>query len=127
MEQGSYVIGDIVKATYKTGDYIGELMEVNPPRAVVKILAVLKHPTQGDLHNPFEANVVMFHQRRALSYTEKALVPMGAITPYEGSIPPYKESLQRALQVEMEMLDHTEAWAKKALEQLVELEKDYNL
>ncbi|ANE46999.1 kinase [Paenibacillus swuensis] len=121
----SLSIGDIVTATYKTGEYIGELTELSSPRGVVKILAVIKHPTQGDLHQLYEADVAMFHQRKALAYTEKALVPLSAIHPYSGSIPGYKESLQKAVQLEMEMLSRTGDWARRALEQLEELKKDY--
>ncbi|MFD2613827.1 kinase-associated lipoprotein B [Paenibacillus gansuensis] len=124
-ERTSLSIGDIVKATYKTGEYIGELTELSAPRGVVKILAVIKHPTQGDLHRMYEADVAFFHQRRALSYTEKALVPLNAIEPYTGSIPPYKESLRKALELEMEMLSRTEQWARLSLEQLELLKKDY--
>ncbi|BAB05453.1 activation of KinB in the initiation of sporulation [Halalkalibacterium halodurans C-125] len=47
-------VGDFVRGVYKTGVYAGELMQVEQEkgRALVKVLAVLKHPMQGDLHNP---------------------------------------------------------------------------
>ena len=63
--------GDKVKAVYKTGEYIGELVTITDQKSLVKILAVLKHPTQGDLHHPLEVDGVFFHQRRALAFQEK--------------------------------------------------------
>lgn len=45
-------IGDYVTAFYKTGTYIGEVTGERPGSYVVKVLAVVKHPRQGDLHNP---------------------------------------------------------------------------
>lgn len=45
--------GQIVTASYKTGEYIGEVIELmSTGKAAVRILAVVKHPAQGDLHNP---------------------------------------------------------------------------
>lgn len=64
-------VGEIVKIEVRSGHYAGELVELNGPRALVKVLAVLKHPEQGDLHQPYDPDVAMFHERRALSFTEK--------------------------------------------------------
>jgi hypothetical protein len=62
--------GDIVTAAYKTGNYIGRLTQIRPDRGkgVVQILAVLRHPVQGDLHQPGQADVPLFHERKALAY-----------------------------------------------------------
>ncbi|MFL6560658.1 MAG: sporulation phosphorelay system protein KapB, partial [Bacillus sp. (in: firmicutes)] len=65
-------VGQMVTAIYKTGKYIGEITEVRPQHYLVRVLAVLKHPMQGDLHNPKDANVLIFHERKALSYREQA-------------------------------------------------------
>jgi kinase-associated protein B len=70
----SLKIGDNVRVEIRSGHYLGELIEINGPRVLVKVLAVLKHPEQGDLHNPYNPDVPMFHERRALSYTEKTNV-----------------------------------------------------
>ncbi|WP_373231734.1 kinase-associated lipoprotein B [Cohnella sp.] len=120
-------ISDIVKMTYKTGDYVGETVDRDDRRLLVKVLAVLQHPTQGDLHNPYDPDAAMFHERRALSYTEKVWVPTQTAHPYTGAIPEYRESLQTALGVEMERLDRLKRWSERCLEQLATLRKDYGM
>ena len=120
-------LGAKVKLTYKSGIYAGELVEWSGPRAVVKVLAVLKHPDQGDLHQPYDPDVAMFHERRALSYTEKALAPLRDVQPYNGEIPEFKDSLERALQAELAMLDKLKRWAERGLGQLEELKREYKL
>ena len=72
-------IGDIVTAINKTGKYIGEVTEDRNNAYLVRILAVLKHPMQGDLHNPKQTDVAMFHQRRALAYREQTNVPKNMV------------------------------------------------
>lgn len=123
----SLVVSNIVKFTNKTGDYIGEVIDLDERRKLVKVLAVLQHPTQGDLHNPHDPDAVMFHERRALSYTEKVWVPNQAIAHYTGAIPGYRESLQTALGIEMERLDRLKRWSERCLELLETLGKDYKL
>ncbi|QHT59901.1 kinase [Paenibacillus lycopersici] len=117
--------GTIVAFANKTGRYAGEVMEINGPRALVKVLAVLKHPEQGDLHNPYNPDVPMFHERRALSYTEKTNVLLGEIEPFHGEVPDYKESRARALAAEIEGLDRLKRWAERGLDALRTLEKEY--
>ncbi|RXZ81457.1 kinase [Paenibacillaceae bacterium] len=117
--------GTQVKMMYKTGLYAGELVEINGPRAVVKVLAVLKHPEQGDLHHPYEPDVPFFHERRALSYTEKALAPLGDVELYEADIPDYRESLERSLHGEINRIDKLKRWSERALEQLHRLQTEY--
>ncbi|MBN6187478.1 kinase-associated lipoprotein B [Aneurinibacillus sp. BA2021] len=119
--------GMTVTASYKSGEYIGELVELYPPRvAVVKILAVSKHPEQGDLHHPGRVDVPLFHQRRALSYEEKASVPLSTVRPYEGEIPKYEPSLRKA--IEEEIIKHKNdpsEWAQRALAELETLRSEY--
>ncbi|MBD2847831.1 kinase [Paenibacillus sp. IB182496] len=117
--------GERVRMSYKSGVYVGEVTEWSGARAVVKVLAVLKHPEQGDLHHPYDPDVPMFHERRALSYTEKALAPARDLQPHTGAVPDYKESLQRALQQELAALDKLERWAARGLEQLQRLKNEY--
>lgn len=118
-------VGDLVKAEVRSGQYIGEVMELGGPRALVKVLAVLKHPEQGDLHNPYNPDVPMFHERRALSYTEKTTVPLRDIVRYAGSVPDYGDSLRAAAAAEIAALDRLQRWAAKGLEQMLELQKEY--
>ena len=118
--------GEIVTGIYKTGKYIGEITELKPERYVVKILAVLKHPTQGDLHQPKTADVPLFHQRRALGHREKTNIPSVYVKKYEGTVPEYKDSLRLAIQEEMAALQNDDSdWARKCMEALNSLEEDY--
>lgn len=119
--------GDLVRAAYKTGEYIGEIVEqTSPMKAAVKILSVIKHPTQGDLHNPSNPDVPFFHQRRALAHQEIALMPLDTIRPYSGEVPEYKASLHAALHRDMEQLQRTIRFAERCLEELEQLKKEYN-
>jgi kinase-associated protein B len=122
----SFQIGDRVTAEYKTGAYFGEVVEVSSSmKAAVRILAVKEHPTQGDLHNPMDPSVAFFHQRRALSYQEIALMPISTIRPYAGQIPEYQDSLKRALMAQISKLSEMEAWARRSLQELDQLQKEY--
>ncbi|WP_169083596.1 sporulation phosphorelay system protein KapB [Paenibacillus sp. PL91] len=124
-EDQSLKIGEHVRAEVRSGQYIGELIEINGPRALVKVLAVLKHPEQGDLHNPYNPDVPMFHERRALSYTEKTTVLLRDVKRFTGSIPEYGASLRAAAEAEIAGLDRLQRWAAKGLEQMQQLLKEY--
>ncbi|TKD71521.1 kinase-associated lipoprotein B [Pseudalkalibacillus hwajinpoensis] len=125
-EQKSFQPGEIVTAGYKTGRYIGEIVDLKSPKAVVKVLAVMKHPTQGDLHNPKQLDVPLFHQRKALAEFEKALVPMSAINHYDGNVPDYSASLQEALDTQSAELKHEGGrWAEASLTEIEKLKDDY--
>ncbi len=117
-----------VRAVYKTGVYVAELIERQEEnqRALVKVAAVLKHPTQGDLHNPKMTNVAFFHQRKALAEFEKTWVPLSSLKPFEDQVPAYKASLQGAIEKQIEQLeeDKTE-WSRACLEKLKECQNEY--
>ncbi|WP_202079821.1 kinase-associated lipoprotein B [Caldalkalibacillus salinus] len=122
----TFEVGTVVQAVYKTGVYVGEIIEVRSSKAVVKILAVLKHPTQGDLHQPYQANVDMFHQRKALAYQEKALVPHPHLRTFSGDTPAYEASLAKAVDEEIEALQQRDdQWAQQCVHQLEALKKEY--
>lgn len=121
----SLKIGDNVRAEIRSGHYLGELVEINGPRALVKVLAVLKHPEQGDLHNPYNPDVPMFHERRALSFTEKTNVLLRDVKRHTGIIPEYNDSLRAAAEAEIASLDRLQRWAAKGFEQMQELLKEY--
>ncbi|CAM3969795.1 kinase-associated lipoprotein B [Cohnella lubricantis] len=127
MENTAEALGRIVKAAHKTGEYIAETMETDGRRTLVQILAVLQHPTQGDLHHPYDPDAPMFHERRASAYREKVWVQTSAIQPYDGAIPPYEESLKLALEAELEKMDRLQRWAQQCLYRLETLRKDYNV
>ncbi|MCD8511433.1 MAG: kinase-associated lipoprotein B [Bacillus sp. (in: Bacteria)] len=119
-------IGQKVTGIYKTGKYIGEITEVKPERYVVRVLAVVKHPQQGDLHQAKSVHVPFFHERRALAYREQTNVPNVYVKPYDGPVPEYKESLKKALEEQKQTLvaDGSD-WAKQSIEILNRLEEDY--
>jgi kinase-associated protein B len=117
-----------VVATYKTGQYIGKAEDERNGMVLVEVLAVLKHPWQGDLHNPKQANVPFFQERRALSFGERAWMPVHTIKEFNGEIPDYKISLSDALNsYRMKLTEENNEWSKKSLYCLEELRKDYKL
>jgi kinase-associated protein B len=120
-----YQIGELVTVKVRTGNYIGEVYELYDMRLVVKILAVVKHPEQGDLHHPNDPDVPMFHERRALAYTEKTTVLPRDVQPYSGDIPDYKQSLAQAAQQELYRLDKLYRWAAKSKATLEDVIKTY--
>ncbi len=65
----TFEIGEIVTGIYKTGKYIGEVTNSRPGSYVVKVLAVLKHPVQGDLHNVKQADVPFFPRKTCFSFS----------------------------------------------------------
>ncbi|KMY56247.1 kinase [Bacillus sp. FJAT-27231] len=120
--------GEIVTAFYKTGKYIGEVSGVHPDGYTVKILAVLRHPAQGDLHHPKQVDVPFFHERKALAYTERANIPAATVKHYEGSIPDYNESLKEAVAALQHRLEQEESdFSRKSLEALQAIKREYEL
>ncbi|WP_066068012.1 kinase-associated lipoprotein B [Neobacillus soli] len=119
-------IGEIVTAIYKTGKYIGEITEVRPQHYLVRVLAVLKHPMQGDLHSPKDADVLIFHERRALSYREQANIPYKMVKPFENEVPDYLDSLKAAVaKMKKELTETSSEWANMSLKAMESLERDY--
>ncbi|SDN26949.1 kinase-associated lipoprotein B [Alkalicoccus daliensis] len=120
--------GDIVRCSYKTGVYAGEVFEIrgeNKP-VVVKILAVLKHPLQGDLHNPKQTDVQLFHERPALSFNEKANIPPAQVKPFEQEVPPYRQSLEEAVKrYEDELQQEDTAFAEACYKALQSVKDTY--
>ncbi|MGN1400221.1 MAG: kinase-associated lipoprotein B [Bacillus sp. (in: firmicutes)] len=126
MKQIQLPIGQKVTAIYKTGKYIGEITGISELTYLVKILAVCKHPTQGDLHHPKETDVAFFHTRKALAWREQTNVPRNMVKPFEGEIPDYKQSLRESIEKAKQSLQTADsAWNKKSLDALEELELDY--
>lgn len=121
-----YEIGTIVTGIYKTGKYIGEITLEKPDQCLIRVLAVLKHPQQGDLHNPKMVDVPFFHERRALAYREQVYIPKTYVKHYEGDIPPYVESLKKAVtEYKMKLNEEDSEWANLSIEKLNTLENDY--
>jgi len=119
-------VGQVVTGIYKTGRYIGEITENRPQHYLVRVLAVMKHPMQGDLHNPKDADVLIFHERKALSYREQANIPQQMVKPYEEEVPDYKQSLKESVEkMKKELSDSDSKWAEMSLKSIESLEKDY--
>ncbi|PYZ98206.1 kinase [Alteribacter lacisalsi] len=119
-------VGTVVTGVYKTGKYIGEVTDIKKDRYVVQVKAVLKHPRQGDLHNPGQTDVPLFHERRALGEREKTNVPKAMVKRFDGTVPDYRTSLKEAVENEKAALkEDTSDWAKKAYEKMETLEQDY--
>ncbi|MCK1994265.1 kinase-associated lipoprotein B [Peribacillus muralis] len=126
MSEQDFKIGDKVTAIYKTGKYIGEVTDLRPAAYLVKVLAVMKHPMQGDLHNPKQTEVSMFHQRRALAFREQTNVPKNMVRIFDGEIPEYKESLSEAVEKMKHTLSEADTeWNDKSLRLLEDLAADY--
>jgi kinase-associated protein B len=121
-----FKIGDKVTGIYKTGKYIGEVTDVRPQHYLIRVLAVLKHPMQGDLHNPKDANVMIFHERKALSYREQANIPKPMVKPFDEEIPDYSVSLKTSVEkMKKELNENPTDWTERSLEMVASLEKDY--
>ncbi|HWJ79120.1 MAG TPA: kinase-associated lipoprotein B [Niallia sp.] len=123
-----FEIGTIVTAFYKTGKYIGEITEIRPTSYLVRVLAVLKHPMQGDLHHPKETEVGIFHERKALAFREQMNAPKQMVKPYtENAIPSYEESLQVAIEkMESDLREEDTNFSRRSLQNLETLKKEYN-
>ncbi|MDE5055088.1 kinase-associated lipoprotein B [Niallia taxi] len=122
-----FAVGNKVTAIYKTGKYIGEITDIRSNSYLVRVLAVLKHPMQGDLHNPKQVEGVFFHERKALSFREQMNTPKPMVKPYEGEIPDYRTSLLQAVdKMRSELTEDNSAFAEKSLKNLEILETEYN-
>src|SRR5690625_4215201 len=116
----------IVEAHYNSGVYVGEVVEDRRNFALVKVLAVLKHPDQGDLHKPGQVEGIAFFERKALAHQELVNVQKRKVYPYTGNIPNYDESLKKAFFELKETLQQEDTlFNKVSLERLADLEKHY--
>lgn len=118
-------IGDIVLAHYNSGSYIGEVMEDRGERSLIKVLAVKKHPLQGDIHNYGKIDGVFFHERKALAYHEKMNVKKPAIHAFKEDIPEYAASLKKAVVDAKEKLQKKDTqFNQLAVQTLMKLEEE---
>lgn len=121
-----YSVGHIVQAPYKSGFYVGELIEEREDKCLIKVISVLKHPMQGDLHHPKQVGNVVFHERKALAQFEKVYVLKGVITPYEDDILDYGKSLKEAVDKYREQLESKASpYNEQALKALETVESSY--
>lgn len=119
-------VGDQVVTTYNSGEYIGEVVEFTASgRSAVKVLSVLKHPEQGDLHHPMKGDARRFFQRRALAFGEITLIDIPNLRQFDGEVPDYQASLHNSLNRELKRVQLIELWAHRSKDELVGLYKDY--
>ncbi|QPC47340.1 kinase-associated lipoprotein B [Mangrovibacillus cuniculi] len=117
-----------VKAFYKTGAYVGKIHSEDHRGTVVEILSVIKHPKQGDLHNPNSIDVPLFHERKALANHEKAIIPTSMIKPHNAGFLEYKDSLIKAVtEYEESLLESSTAFSDACYNALQEVKKEYQL
>lgn len=119
-------VGDMVKTSYNSGIYIGEVLEDKRNFLLVKVLAVVVHPTQGDLHSRGQVEGVAFHERKALAFEEKMNARKRDTQIYDGDIPPYKDSLRKAVEtIKVQLQQEDTAFNALSLSRIADLEKHY--
>ncbi|GGI38925.1 sporulation phosphorelay system protein KapB [Mammaliicoccus stepanovicii] len=111
---------------HKTGQYVVEIIDEKGEEKLIQVLAVLKHPRQGDIHNPNEVENVFFHERKALSKYEKRYTSPQFLKEYTLELPDYISSLKSALnELEDKMSKRDNAYSKEALKCIQQLKLDY--
>src|SRR5699024_5531239 len=123
---GNIEVGDIVETKYNSGTYIAEVLEDKGNFALVKVLGVVTHPQQGDLHNRGQVEGVAFHERKALAYQEKMNARKRQAKKHTGEIPNYADSLKQAVETyKQELQAEDSLFNQKSLEKIADLEKHY--
>lgn len=119
-------VGDIVQTNYNSGTYIGEVLEDKGNFALVKIIAVVTHPLQGDLHNRGQVEGVAFHERKALAHQEKMNARKRQTKKYTEEVPSYADSLKHAVETfKKELQAEDSSFNQKSLEKIADLEAHY--
>ncbi|ALM56497.1 MULTISPECIES: sporulation phosphorelay system protein KapB [Staphylococcus] len=116
----------LYRFAHKTGSYGVIIKEEDENQVLVQVEQVIKHPKQGDLHSPTETENVFFHERKALSHFEKRYTTKSHLKSFTEDELPYEQSLQQAItKLELKLKDQDTLHAKKSLENLQQLKKDY--
>lgn len=116
----------LYRFAHKTGSYGVIIKEEDENQVLVQVEQVIKHPKQGDLHSPRETENVFFHERKALSHFEKRYTTKSHLKSFTEDELPYEQSLQQAItKLELKLKDQDTLHAKKSLENLQQLKKDY--
>lgn len=118
----------LYRFAHKTGVYGVSIVEEKDNQVLVQIEQVIKHPKQGDLHNPKETENVFFHERRALSQFEKRYTTNAQLKEFDVRSMPYVESLQLAIsKLEDRLRQKDDEHARRSLENLQNLKNDYSI
>ncbi|QLK85613.1 sporulation phosphorelay system protein KapB [Staphylococcus sp. 17KM0847] len=116
----------LYRFAHKTGVYVVEIVENTGDQILVKVVQVIKHPKQGDLHSPNEVEGVFFHERKALSLYEKRYTTKSKLKLFEDELQDYTSSLQQAVtNLENELKTMNTPYASAALNCLSRLKEDY--
>src|SRR5699024_481373 len=119
-------INDLVETSYNSGRYIGRVIEDRGNFFLIEVLAVTRHPQQGDLHNRGQVEGVAFHERKALAYREKTNARKRTSTKYTGEIPEYSESPKQAVEQMKEQLNEKNTpFNEASLQKLADLEEHF--
>ncbi len=119
-------IGDIVKTSYNSGTYIGEVLEDKQNFLLVKVLAVETHPTQGDLHQRGQVEGVAFHERKALAFNEKFNARKRLTQPFVGEVPEYAASLKQAVHnIKAKLSEKQTPFNELSLDRIADLETHF--
>ncbi|MCE5089273.1 kinase-associated lipoprotein B [Staphylococcus devriesei] len=118
----------LYRFSHKTGTYGVSIKEENDNQVLVQVEQVIKHPKQGDLHNPGKVEGVFFHERLALSHYEKRYATRSKLREFNVEEMKYEESLQQAItQMENDLKQQDTEYAKYALNNLENLKNDYSI
>lgn len=119
-------VGDIIETAYNSGTYIGEVLELKGNFLLVKVLAVITHPTQGDLHNRGQVEGVAFHERKALAFEEKFNARKRMTKPFAGEVPTYADSLKASVQdIKASLQEEDTEFNRLSLDRIADLEKHF--
>jgi kinase-associated protein B len=73
-------------------------------------------------------DVPFFHERKALAFREQANIPQKMVHLYEDSVPDYKNSLKKALELKIaEQQAKDSPFAQASIACLEELKKEYGI
>lgn len=118
----------LYRFSHKTGAYGVTIKEENDDQVLVQVEQVIKHPKQGDLHNPGQTEGVFFHERRALSHFEKRYAMRSQLREFNVEEMTYEASLQQAItKMENDLKQQNTEFAKQALNNLENLKNDYSI
>ncbi|RIP35788.1 kinase [Staphylococcus gallinarum] len=118
----------LYRFAHKTGSYGVSIVEEDGNQVLVQVEQVIKHPKQGDLHNPTSTENVFFHERKALSQFEKRYASRSQLRTFNVEPITYIASLQQALSdLEQKLNAQNTLHAQMSLENLQRLKEDYSL
>lgn len=118
----------LYRFSHKTGSYGVSIKEDTGDDVLVQVEQVIKHPKQGNLHNPNESTGVFFHERKALSHYEKRYAKRSQLRDFNVEKMSYEDSLQQAISnLESQLKEKNDAHAKRSLQNLELLKADYTI